>query len=176
MCYAICLTACFQCCWSLCTVAALKGAPSNTNANGSISTVAGSVAPARGCSPSHGEPHGGAGVVLNDVRGLVANRNRALELYPLVQDKLDCIFNQADFEQKTSHQYPYLLEWSLITILRACIHLFDIPAVSFVSFISSTHDVSFLLSTIFPISLPLSVARPVSRFPETVKPASRFIC
>jgi hypothetical protein len=109
-------------------------------------------------------------------RGLVANRNRALELYPLFQEKLDCIFDQANFEQKTSHQYPYLLERSLVTILRACIHLFDIPAVSFVSFISSTHDESFLLSTVYPISFPLSVARPVSRFPETVKPASRFIC
>lgn len=64
-------------------------------------------------------------------RGLVANRNRALELYPLFQEKLHCIFSlKSDFEQKTSHHYPYLVERALVTILRACIHLFDIPAVS----------------------------------------------
>jgi len=101
----------------------LKGVPSNTNANGSISTVAGSVAPARGCSPSRGEPHGGAGIVLNDVRGLVANRNRALELYPLVQDKLDCIFNQADFEQNLS--LPFLERASIYLIFHFRFQLQD---------------------------------------------------
>jgi len=39
MCYAIRLLASVQFCWSLCTVAALKGVPSNTNPNQRISTL-----------------------------------------------------------------------------------------------------------------------------------------
>ena len=60
MCYAIRLTACLYIVDLVaCTLAALKGVHGNTNPNQRVSTVAGSVSPC--------EPHGGAGILLNDV-------------------------------------------------------------------------------------------------------------
>lgn len=61
-------------------------------------------------------------------RALLANRHRALELYPLFHKKLRSILTIRKESVDTSLlQFPYLMERALVTVLRACIHFFDIP-------------------------------------------------
>mmetsp|Transcript_24482 Transcript_24482/g.29570 ORF Transcript_24482/g.29570 Transcript_24482/m.29570 type:complete len:753 (+) Transcript_24482:2-2260(+) len=52
-------------------------------------------------------------------RALLSNRNHAAELYPVFLSKLRLIF--------TCEDCPYLMERGVVTVLRACIHLYDVP-------------------------------------------------
>jgi len=66
-------------------------------------------------------------------RALLWNRPRASDLFPIFQSKVEAILllgiSQMQNEGSTTN-IPFLMERAVITILRAFIHLYDIPQVS----------------------------------------------
>lgn len=63
-------------------------------------------------------------------RLLISNRSHATELLPLFVSTFETIFaqeNDADDAQIVGLKFPYLLERLVVTILRAVIHLYDVP-------------------------------------------------
>ena len=63
-------------------------------------------------------------------RLLVSNRGHSAELLPLFVSKFESLFSTRkynDREETIGLSFPYLLERIIVTILRAAIHLYDIP-------------------------------------------------
>ena len=66
-------------------------------------------------------------------RLLISNRVHATDLYPLFFAKFQRLFTHLDSNDASSEssiiglKFPYILERVVVTILRACIHLFDMP-------------------------------------------------
>ena len=66
-------------------------------------------------------------------RLLISNRVHATDLYPLFFAKFQRLFTHLDSNVASSEssiiglKFPYILERVVVTILRACIHLFDMP-------------------------------------------------
>jgi len=69
-------------------------------------------------------------------RLLIANRVHAAELYPIFLTKFQQLISPQAVETNGSSEsvvlglkFPYILERIVVTILRACIHLFDVPEI-----------------------------------------------
>ena len=71
-------------------------------------------------------------------RVLISNRVHAAELYPIFFEKFSGLISPQLNEENGSTervvsgdivQFPYVLERIVVTILRACIHLFDVPEI-----------------------------------------------
>ena len=67
---------------------------------------------------------------------LISNRDRAPDLYDLFLAKFDSVLStarsdgiQSDKEREKNLPTPFLMERVVVTILRSCIHLYDIPDV-----------------------------------------------
>ena len=62
-------------------------------------------------------------------RLLISNRAFAIELYPLFLAKFQQLLSPQPGADDTilGLRFPYILERIVVTILRACIHLFDVP-------------------------------------------------
>lgn len=64
-------------------------------------------------------------------RFLISNRNNADELYPIFLSKFQMLLSPKQDQDLQEHdilglRFPYLLERVIVTILRSCIHFFDI--------------------------------------------------
>lgn len=64
-------------------------------------------------------------------RLLISNRVHAGELYPIFFSKFQKLMDSSDASDSAivGLKFPYILERIVVTILRACIHLFDVPEV-----------------------------------------------
>ncbi|KAL7550670.1 hypothetical protein ACHAWF_013916 [Thalassiosira exigua] len=60
-------------------------------------------------------------------RLLIANRAHAAELYPFFLTKFQQILSPQARDTDLTAQCPYIVERIVVTILRACIHFFDVP-------------------------------------------------
>ena len=64
-------------------------------------------------------------------RLLISNRVYATELYPIFLAKFQQLMSpQSEEGEILGLKFPYILERIVVTILRACIHLFDVPEAS----------------------------------------------
>lgn len=61
------------------------------------------------------------------VRALFANRDRAVDLFPLFFAKFEAVASKINMQ--TDVKGPFLVERIVITILRSCIHLYSVPKV-----------------------------------------------
>jgi brefeldin A-resistance guanine nucleotide exchange factor 1 len=61
-------------------------------------------------------------------RALLSNRNRAPRLYPLFLDTFEKILGKVSDARVPA---PFVVERIVVTVLRACIHLYDLPEVRF---------------------------------------------
>ncbi|KAK1737469.1 guanine nucleotide exchange factor [Skeletonema marinoi] len=63
-------------------------------------------------------------------RFLISNRNNAAELYPIFLSKFELLLSpkpgQDPHENILGLKFPYVLERIIVTVLRSCIHFFDI--------------------------------------------------
>ena len=63
---------------------------------------------------------------------LISNRDRAADLYDLFLAKFDSVLSsgpRSEGQQEKNMPTPFLMERVVVTILRSCIHLYDIPEV-----------------------------------------------
>ena len=65
-------------------------------------------------------------------RFLISNRNNAAELYPIFLSKFEQLLSQKPSQDDSREhnilglKFPYVLERIIVTILRSCIHFYDI--------------------------------------------------
>jgi hypothetical protein len=59
-------------------------------------------------------------------RLLISNRSHSASLMPIFVRKFEVLFSSCEGGDILGLQFPYLLERCVVTILRACIHLYDI--------------------------------------------------
>ena len=82
------------------------------------------------------EQHAVYSLELALLLALISNRDRAPDLYDLFLSKFDSVLStarsdglQSDKEREKNLPTPFLMERVVVTILRSCIHLYDIPDV-----------------------------------------------
>jgi len=62
-------------------------------------------------------------------RAFFANRDRAVEIFPMFYTKFQTVLAASHGESHENEPTPFLTERIVVTILRACIHLYDIAEV-----------------------------------------------
>lgn len=75
--------------------------------------------------------HNAVFVLELSARFLISNRNNAAELYPIFLSKFELLLSPRQSQDSHEHdifglKFPYVLDRIIVTILRFCIHFFDI--------------------------------------------------